>query len=276
LNSSTDKPTLREQLDAVRPDSDDLRDAELREAARAVEASDQWQQTLARQEAFDRQVATAMQAVDVPEGLQSRLAAALADARRQQGQESDDEAPWTNQPPHSPPTRRRTILRMGAMAAGLLLAAMTGWLLLPRDGVQLTLEETRQLIPTQADGVTIDISDLSSFDESFAFELPDPAWMRNTIMVSELKGLHWRGDDRHDGAFYEFRVGRRIHGYLLVLPATRLTDPPDSTRLSASNIGYQPVPNAAWVNSSRKLAYICYVDQGDLQTLQRLLYPHAA
>jgi hypothetical protein len=61
-----------------------------------------------------------------------------------------------------------------------------------------------------------------------------------------------------------------------VLPATRITESPKSTRMSATNIGYRPVLNTAWVNPTTKLAYICYVDQGDLQTLQRLLYPHAA
>lgn len=276
MNSPADKPTLREQLDAVRPDSDDLRDPDLHEAARAVTASDQWQQTLARQEAFDRHVTTAMHAVEVPDGLQSRLMAALADAERQQRDESDGDTPYPVDTSQKPPPRRRTILRVGALAAGLLLAVATGWLLFPREGVQLTLEEIRQKMPTLADGATIDTSKLAAFDKSFEVELPDPAWVRNTGMVSELKGLDWNGDDRHDGAIYEFRVGRRIRGYLLVLPATRITNPPDSTRMSATNIGYQPVPNTAWVNPTTKLAYICYVDQGDLQTLQRLLYPHAA
>jgi hypothetical protein len=277
VNHPTDKPTLREQLDAVRPDSDDLRDADLHEAARAVEASEQWQQTLARQEAFDRQVAAAMQAVEVPEGLQSRLMAALVDARHQ-GDESDVDTPQPAEPPQKPPTRRRTILQVAAVAASLLLAIATGWLLLPRDVVQLTLEETRQQIPATDGAIdAATIARLPAFDErNFAFELPDPAWERTSLMVDRLKGLDWTGDGRHDGAIYEFTVGRRVHGYLLVVPASRISDPPASTRLSASNLGYLPVPNTAWVNPTTKLAYICYVDQGDLQTLQRLLYPHAA
>jgi hypothetical protein len=276
VNSPTDKPTLREQLDAVRPDSDDLRDAELHEAARAVKASDLWQQTLARQEAFDRQVATAMQAVEVPDGLQARLMAALAATGPQQGEDFDvaDMA----ERPEKPPTRRQTMLQVVALAAGLMLAATTGWLLLPRDGDQLTLEQTRQLIPVTDNAIdATTIAKLPAFDgRSFAFELPDSAWERTSLMVSPLKGLDWTGDDRHDGAIYEFSVGRGIHGYLLVLPATRITEPPNSTRMSATNIGYRPVLNTAWVNPTTKLAYICYVDQGDLQTLQRLLYPHAA
>src|SRR5690606_7430478 len=150
------------------------------------------------------QVATAMQEVDVPEGLQSRLMAALADAGRQQGDESDVDTTQPAEPPQKPPTRRRMILQVAAVAASLVIAAATGCLLLPRDGIHLTLAETRQRIPTQADGTTIDIADLPAFDQSFSFELPDPAWMRNTVMVSELKGLEWTGDGRHDGAIYEF------------------------------------------------------------------------
>jgi hypothetical protein len=95
-------------------------------------------------------------------------------------------------------------------------------------------------------------------------------------MLTEMKGLDWTGDGRHDGAIYEFHVDRRIHGYLLILPSTRISDPPVRTRLAAVDIDYQPAPNVAWVDPRSKLAYICYVDRGDLEMLQRVLQPHAA
>jgi hypothetical protein len=268
VNLPVDKPTLREQLDAVRPDSDDLAADDLQEASRAVATSEQWQQTLARQEAFDRQVAVAMQTLDVPVGLQQRLLETLADARRQNA----DDTLRTAEPPVRPAHARRSILRWGTLAAALLLAAGTGWLLLPRDVDQLTLDQARQKLPVE--NGAIDISKLPTFDGSFEFPFPDRAWERTTSV--SLKGLDWTGDDRHDAAIYEFSIGRRVHGYLLVLPADRISDPPNSTRVGTSNMGYQPVPNTAWINPRSHTVYICYVDQGDLPALQRLLYPLSA
>lgn len=270
MNSPVDKPTLREQLDAVRPDSDDLAADELQEAARAIATSDQWRQTFARQQRFDRQLAGAMQAVEVPEGLQARLMTALADARREPSEDSvlpAAEAPTT-------PVRRRAILRWGALAAGLLLSVAGGWLLLPQGGDTLTLEQARQALPV-VEGA-IDVSALPAFDGSFDIELPDTAWERVTASIGNSKGLDLTGDGRHDAAIHEFAVGRRVHGYLLVLPANRISDPPESTRMGTSNVGYQPVPNTAWRSPRSELVYVCYVDQGDLATLQRLLYPLAA
>lgn len=269
MTSPSHKPTLREQLDAVRPDSDDLRDPQLQEAARAVEESPQWQQTFERQEQFDRQVATAMQAVDVPEGLQSRLLEALAEA----GQEDESRATPASEPPA--PLTRRKLLRLASTVAALLLAATAGWLLVPRDGSPITLAQAREQVPT-VDGA-IDLSELVDFDDrSFAVALPSPGWSNKTERVS-LKGLHWTGDARHDGALYEFTAaGGRIHGYLLVVPAARISDPPELTRMSTSGIAYEPVPNTAWIGSGGDYVYICFVDQGDLPRLQRLLYPQAA
>lgn len=270
MNSPVDKPTLREQLDAVRPDSDDLAAGELQEAARAIATSDQWRQTFFRQQMFDRQLAGAMQAVEVPEGLQARLMTALADARREPSE--DSVLPAAEAP--TKPVRRRAILRLSALAAGLLVCVAGGLLLLPGDGTPLTLERVRQSLPV-TEG-TIDLADLSGFDESFSFELPDTAWERMTAGVGSLKGLDLTGDGRHDAAVYEFRAGGRVHGYLLVLPANRISDPPESTRMGTSNVGYQPVPNTAWRSPRTELVYVCYVDHGDLTTLQRLLYPLAA
>ena len=78
MDNSPHNPTLREQLDAVRPDSDDLREAEVQEAARAIVTSDEWRAVFDRQQAFDREMSNAMQDVEVPTDLQTRLHDALA------------------------------------------------------------------------------------------------------------------------------------------------------------------------------------------------------
>jgi hypothetical protein len=130
------------------------------------------------------------------------------------------------------------------------------------------------LLPNE-DG-RFDVSQLPAFDKSFAAELPNAEWMRRTYLVEPLKGLNWTGDARHDGAVYAFHVDGRIYGYLLVLPASRLVDPPSATRLSMSGVDYRPLINTAWVDPTSHLAYICFIERGDLEALQRALYPHSA
>ena len=78
MNNSPHNPTLREQLDAMRPDTDDLRDPDVQEAARAIVESEEWRSVFNRQQAFDREVSNAMQDVDVPNNLQARLQNALS------------------------------------------------------------------------------------------------------------------------------------------------------------------------------------------------------
>ena len=269
MTSPEHRPTLREQLDAVRPDSEDLREDDLQEAARAVEESSTWRDLLAGQQAFDRRVSSATQDVDVPEGLQSRLLASLAAAR----EESEVMAA-----PAKPdaPVRRRRLVMGAATAAGLALAVALGFLFWSPDGSQITLEYARHELLKPNDDGRIDVSGLPPFDDSFAFQLPGPEWMRQTHMTEELKGVDWTGDARHDGAVYAFHVGGRVYGYLLTLPASRLTNPPSAARLSATGAVYRPLINTAWVDQTSGLAHICFVERGDLDDLLRALYPHAA
>ena len=284
VTSPTPKPTLREQLDAVRPDSDDLLDVELQDAALAIEESDEWREVFERQQAFDREVAATMQGVDVPEGLKDRLLESLAAARESDVIElsvekredstvsAGDHQPSTINPQ---PLSRRRALRTLATAAGLLLTATLGWLIWPHGGSQITLAEARHELPTAADG-TIDVRALPAFDEGFAVSLPNSSWLRRTVQVADIKGLDWTGDGRHDAAVYEFQAGR-VHGYLLILPSSRLVDPPKISLLSTTDVDYQPAMNTAWTDAEQGLTYICYVDAGgDLETLQRLLSPHTA
>ncbi|MCA9112533.1 MAG: hypothetical protein KDA52_21450, partial [Planctomycetaceae bacterium] len=80
MNNSPHNPTLREQLDAMRPDTDDLRDPDVQEAARAIVESEEWRSVFVRQQTIDRKVATAIQDVEIPDSLQARLRDALATA----------------------------------------------------------------------------------------------------------------------------------------------------------------------------------------------------
>ena len=269
MTTPPDKPTLREQLDAVRPDSEDLHNIDLQEAARAVEESSEWRDLLSRQQSFDRDVAAAIQDVEVPGGLQSRLLDSLAAVREGQ---AADVAPASS--PDS--ASRRGIIKWVATAAGLTLAVAIGWLAFSPDGSRITLQQARNDLLEFDDDGRIDVSSLPRFDNSFSFQLPGAEWMRQTHMMADLKGIDWTGDTRHDGAVYAFHVGGRINGYLLVLPASRLVDPPAATRLSVTGAVYRPVINTAWVDETSGLAYICFVERGDLDELLRALYPHAA
>lgn len=249
----------------VRPDSEDLEDTELREAAEAIEESERWRSLFHRQQSFDREIASAMQNVDVPDGLRARLNDAL-----------DAAAQTTSQAvPHDRPVSRRKLFATVGTAAGLLMAVTLAWMLVPRGGTSISLAEARRSLPTTVDG-TIVSSQLEEFDEAFGVSLPDPAWLQHTVAVADLKGIDWDRDQTDDAAVYEFRAGRVLHGYLLIVPTSRISDPPTQTQFSTSGIEYDPVTNTVWNDPRSGLTYICYVDQGDLETLRRTLYPLTA
>ncbi len=263
MENSTHNPTLREQLDAVRPNSDDLREPEVQEAARAIVTSDEWKQVFGRQQAIDRNLVTAMQNVDVPVDLRSRLQQALASDR----QSPTETATLT---PEAQLTRR-SWHRQLLTATAIVLAAGLGWLAWPHGPTTLTLEDVRESLPF--DKGTIDTNTLALFDGSFDAPLPSHMW--NNWQLQDAQGLDLDGDGTHDAAIYEFAY-KSTHGYLVVLPTSRLSDPPDRTFFSTASISYMPVSNVTWTAPADELVYICFVDRGQLGTLSRVLTPPAA
>jgi hypothetical protein len=279
MKTPLDNPTLRELLDAVRPDSSDLDEPDLRAAAEAVESSPAWESLFEQQLAFDRSVARAMTDVPVPEGLKERLLGALAAAvPAAESGTSVSTAPSVTVVPTgggSRPHRGVTRRHWGMAAASVLALVAMVWLAWPRNRQLLSLEEIRAAVPRPVDG-RFDLAFLPGFDDNFQPGLPDRQWER--VWMSEPLGLDWTGDGRHDGALLEFRThgGQPVHGALLVVPVAAVADPPERTFLSTAGMVYAPTENTAWISADRALVYICFVGPGQLQRLQRQLYPQSA
>ncbi|MCA9027919.1 MAG: hypothetical protein KDA86_22105 [Planctomycetaceae bacterium] len=320
MNNSPHNPTLREQLDAMRPDTDDLRDPDVQEAARAIVESEEWRSVFNRQQAFDREVSNAMQDVDVPNNLQARLQNALStdsdasnpppsplegegqlrkrSAEKQgegAGRVSKSEPTPTSLPltlisrlrsksvplPQgergtavTPPLvrpSRRTWTRTIIAASAMFLVAGLGWLFLPHGVTTFALDEVRQSLPFENGG--LDSTSLTNFDGSFDAPLPSGPW--SEWLQSEAAGLDLDGNGTHDAAIYEFAY-RGTHGYLLVLPVSRISDPPARTFFNTATISYTPATNVAWIAPTEKVVYLCLLDHGQLDTLSRVLTPAAA
>ncbi len=263
MDNAHHNPTLREQLDAVRPDSDDLRETDMQEAARAVVTSPEWKQVFGRQLVIDRDINVAMQDVDVPADLQSRLHAAL-ERDRQAFAELATPAPEAS-------LTRRSWNRQLLTAAAIVLAVSLGWLVWPHGPTMVTLNDVRQSLPFE-DGA-IDIRTLTAFDGSFDATLPSHLW--SNWQAGDALGLDLDGNGTHDAAIYEF-ASKNTHGYLVVLPTSRLSDPPDRTFFNTANISYTPVTNVTWTAPADELVYLCFVNRGQLESLSRVLTPPAA
>ncbi len=291
--SHHNKPSLREQLDAARPGSDDLRDADLHEAAATVESSGEWQEIFDNQQQIDRLLSDAMQDVELPEGAKQRLLNALAAADEtsssvppQQPAEAERPIPAAISNPPQRITRRRWA-SIAAVTVGLTACIGLGFLLWSGGPGTLTLDEIRSQIPLAADG-QIDATRLSPFDDGFPLTLPSGRWER--VAFGDPVGIDWSHNGAHDAALLPFSTGgpRPLRGYLLITPAAAVTSPPDRTFLSTAGINYFPVDNTAWTGTAglsgtagsngpaSELVYVCFVTPGKLPALQRLLYPHSA
>ena len=131
--------TLREQIDAVRPDSDDLSLPGLAALAQAADTDRAVADELDRSQRFDRTVASALHDVPVPQDLLDRLLAKAAAAAPVPAVAAE---PASLSQPHFRVTRR-AVLALVSLAAAALLAAGIGmyWPRPGRDVSQAELSE---------------------------------------------------------------------------------------------------------------------------------------
>jgi len=135
---------LLEAIDACRPGSDDLADADLNHAAEQIEQEPEAAALYRQVQAFDAKVASAMDDVPVPGELPERLLSALRKAKNHEGNAvAERPAPASTVRFAS---RRRLILSVaGSLAAALLVAGLV-WLLRPGAGaVALAESDLRTL-----------------------------------------------------------------------------------------------------------------------------------
>lgn len=277
MTESNRPSSIREQLDAVRPDSDDLSDEALRQAAEAVQSSRAWRRVFDDQQEIDRRIAVAMHDVAVPAGVLDRLRDVLASAAPAEvvtntaAVEAAGEAPSTSTSRWS----RRDWTRLAIAFAATVSCLAAGFLFLSGGEAPLTLDALRNGIPLAADG-QIALDGLTPFDESFPLEEPAGDWGR--VEFDAALGLDWTDDGRHDAAILPFVAGGRepLRGYLLIVPAAGVADPPSRTYLSAADVNYVPLENSACTNAAGDLVFVCFTSPGRLDDLVRLLYPQSA
>jgi hypothetical protein len=104
--------SIRERIDACRPDSDDLQLPELAEVAQQVQHDPAAQRRMQQVNRIDRRIQTAMHAVSVPEGLLARLTTVIETTAVTRAVPSTIAAPVS---------RRRWIWISASIAASLLV-----------------------------------------------------------------------------------------------------------------------------------------------------------
>jgi hypothetical protein len=248
--------TIRQQLDAIRPDSDDRSDAGLREASAHLDRCSHCREVFEARQEFDREVGRQMRDVPLPEGLKERLLAAL--------QAAPPVSPGSREPAARRPSRRRPLRAWPLVAAGLLAAVALGWAVLRPGETPLSLEAARTTVAEQMANERLD-----PFDGSFDATV-NPTWSGLLKLTPECRGIDVNGSGRHDAAVYGFsaRVGHRpLKGTLVVFATGRISNPPVESAPISSNVFYSPQPGVVCLVGNQ--VYLCYVegDRSDLDAL---------
>lgn len=249
----------RQLLDASRPRRRDWSEPELRVAAAHATLCESCRGWLAERDRFDDAVAATVQRVMTPAGLQERLLAALA----------ADRSLALPSPP-VPLLRRRQWWRWTAVCASLLLLAFVGWRLAATGHKPLAMEDVFTTLSARAGEWQTEnpVPALVEFDGGFDAPLPDAVW-RDAVGTAIAGGLDLDGRPGHDAAVYRFAAAR-ITGVLVILPRSRVLDPPSETVPRRNNSRYLPQPQVAW--SVGECVYICVLERGSLEDLQRQFY----
>lgn len=140
-----DEDHILEQIDACRPGSDDLRDAENAALAKRLADDPQARVLYDRVQKLDTRIAAALEIVEVPEGLADRLLRAMARDTASPDKLSGDEVVTATDEAAATatPEQKRRIGRREAIIASLVLAAsiMLAVFISQRSPVELSTDE---------------------------------------------------------------------------------------------------------------------------------------
>lgn len=242
---------------------------------------------------LDAEITAAMTSVAVPEDGADRLLRMLeglppADQLPPAtGLAPDQEAallapaPADPRDPRRPRSRSRR--RWWALAATITLSVMAAvamWLTQPAPPT-LTLQTLRELAPVAARDVAA-LPEFQADETGFEAPLPRVGWSHLRVSLNPHR---WMAPEREPVAIYSFAAppsasARRprppVRGALLVIPASALTDPPQATTFSTSDVVYTTREGVHYATVSwteGELVYVCMVENqaGSLDTLQQLL-----
>ncbi|GAB4154400.1 MAG: hypothetical protein Tsb009_31020 [Planctomycetaceae bacterium] len=275
-----------QQLEAVRPDSDDGILDELRSATTHLAECPQCRKTFEWRQQVDRKISDVMLDVPIPSGLKSRLLESLnLDVEQQASDDSASNAVPQSSSPKSKATPARSLGLRIAAALTISAAILAGlFFLFPKQVKQspFTLADVRSSANLQWD-------QLSEFDQNFTPTLPRGLWQRSS-RISIKK--HPKGDlkspeGKHRAASFVFQVsserGDVFRGVLLVIPRRVLDDAPTRSQFTTESEkgiyiqrSYGSFHTVSWTEGEH--TFVCFMPVGDdgLETLNRALYPPAA
>jgi hypothetical protein len=246
-------------LELIRTDGSEFQHPDFAEALALVESDEEAREIFARRQRQDREIARAMEAVSVPEGLKDRLNAALAN-------ETVDKSRAAEVSTLPKRFSRRWILSACVVMASGLLAAIGVWFWGERPEPLLNLAELANEAPFEE----AEVANLSAFQGSFDPVKPGDYWMSDQLFAfsSPAKGFtpNREGSDRV--AVYEFffrdprpQIPGTLRGVMLVIPQSEVADKPESQRfLDGNYVTYQSRPTVAvrsW--SEGGFVYVCLV-----------------
>lgn len=249
--------SILEQLDCVRPHSNDLSLPEFAEARAHLDACAACRDEFARRQRFDSAVVDVMQNVPVPTEYVASLIAKLAtDARLLAPATANSETPVRSR-------RWRVVVLTACL---LVVLGVVFW---PSHSNELAVGEVLARL-------TINESRLERFDGSFKAPLPFE-WSAISI-DSRAFGQDLDGVSGHEVVMqrfqFETRRGHVVQGMLVTLPAKRVSPPPAADRFATASPRYptfegQPFAAVAWQEG--QWIYLCLIPNqpGDLELLQR-------
>ena len=195
---------------------------------------------------WDSRLHAVMTDVLVPSGVRERLLAQLSKSAPQSATSSE-----TRQ---STPRKAFRWVLSGLSLSVALLAGLGYWISLPS---QMQLAEISESAVKNLRGRPG--TELSAFDRSFTAELMDAKWRG----VCDPRPVGWDLDQRagHDVAAYRVNIpSLRFRGWLVMIPLSRIADPPGSVVPAAASYS-----QAAW--HDEKYVYVCVTEQGSIETL---------
>lgn len=242
----------REQLDAARADGRDREDPELQSAFAHLDDCDRCAQAYEFDRAFDRRVGDIIRRVDVPADLQARLRQSISAA---------ETLPRPAQSIGGTPPLRRALL-IATSAAALLLAAGWSWYLATVEPQPLAAATVLEWWRNKLSQKGFDVRTLPEFNGELGPEDADPRW-RSLSQIGP-RGADIDNDGADDAAVFPISGG-----FLVVLPANRVSNPPSDRAPGNAAPAYSPVLHVAWTNNQSM--HICYLPGGNPQQLRQLL-----
>ncbi|MDA1013465.1 MAG: hypothetical protein O3A00_03305 [Planctomycetota bacterium] len=249
-----DSQKALEQLEAVRPSSDDLSDPEFAEAAALLDSSADISGEFNRRQQWDASIGIAMRDVAVPNAARARLLNRL-DPKHVQPTDAASKTATAVEPSTLAigRSRRRWLVAASASLAATLLACLI-WLMQPQAVASMSLADLLDQIPVDANA----LAQLPDADPASTQDIPK--W-QHILTQPKVVSLSLG----NSATLYSFRVRGRhfsvIEGVVAVIGSDAISDPPaiDSFGMSETvyvTRGTKQYATVSWTQGG--LTYICF------------------